>query len=63
MAVLRAYLPAGVSEAELAGVVTELIAQNPGQGIGPLIGLARQKNEARVDGGAIATEVKRQLGV
>ncbi|MBP7875818.1 GatB/YqeY domain-containing protein [Candidatus Woesebacteria bacterium] len=63
VAVLRAYLPPEMSEAELASVVTELIAQNPGQGIGPLIGLVRQKTEGRVDGGAIATEVKRQLGV
>ncbi len=63
VAVLRAYLPPEMSEAELASVVTEMITQNPGQGIGPLIGLVRQKTEGRVDGGAIATEVKRQLGV
>lgn len=63
MAILRSYLPPAMTEAELASVVTEMIAQNPGQGVGPLIGLVRQKTDGRVDGAAIAAEVKRQLGV
>ena len=63
IAVLRTYLPPAMSEAELASVVKTLIAENPGQGMGPLIGLVRQKTDGRVDGGAIAAEVKRQLGV
>lgn len=63
VAILRSFLPPAMTEAELASVVTATIAENPGQGIGPLIGLVRQKTEGRVDGGSIATEVKRQLGV
>ena len=63
IAVLRSYLPPAMTEAELASIVKNLIAENPGQGMGPLIGLVRQKTDGRVDGGAIATEVKRQLGV
>lgn len=63
IAFLRAYLPPAMSEAELASVVTTLINENPDQGIGPLIGLVRQKTQGRVDGGSIAAEVKRQLGV
>ena len=60
---LRTYLPPAMSEAELASVVTTVIAENPGQGLGPVIGLVKQKTDGRVDGGVIATEVKRQLGV
>lgn len=63
VATLRSFLPPAMTEAELASVVTAAVAENPGQGIGPLIGLVRQKTEGRVDGGSIATEVKRQLGV
>lgn len=63
VAILRSYLPPAMSEAELAGVVTTVIEENPGQGMGPLIGLVRQTTEGRVDGSAIAAEVKRQLGV
>lgn len=61
--VYRSYLPPAMSEAELAGVVTQVMAANPGQGMGPLIGLVRQKTEGRVDGALIAAEVKRQLGL
>lgn len=63
IAILRSYLPPTMTEAELASVVKTMIDENPGQGMGPLIGLVRQKTEGRVDGSAIATEVKRQLGV
>jgi uncharacterized protein YqeY len=63
VAVLRGYIPPEMTEAELASIVKAMVAENPGQGMGPLIGLVRQKTEGRVDGGAIAAEVKRQLGV
>lgn len=63
VAILRSYLPPAMTEAELASAVTATISENPGQGMGPLIGLVRQKIDGRVDGGTIAAEVKRQLGV
>lgn len=61
--ILRAYLPPTMTDAELAAVVTTTIQENPGQGMGPLIGLVRKATDGRVDGGTVAAEIKRQLGV
>lgn len=63
VALLRAYLPPMMTDAELAAIVTTTIKDNPGQGMGPLIGLVRKATDGRADGGAVSAEIKRQLGV
>lgn len=62
IAVLEGYVPAAMPAEELSTIVTEVIAANPGQAMGPVIGQVRAKTGGRAEGGAIAEEVKRQLG-
>lgn len=63
IAVLSLYIPSMLTATELTAVVAEVISANPGQTMGPLIGLVREKTAGRAEGGAIATEVRKQLGV
>lgn len=60
--VLSTYIPAMLTAEELAIIVKEVIAANPGLAMGPIIGQVRAKTGGKADGGAIATEVKLQLG-
>lgn len=62
--VLNAYLPAQLTEAELAELVaaaiTESGAEGP-QGMGSVMKLVQPKVAGKADGGRVAAEVKKQL--
>ncbi|GAA1747722.1 GatB/YqeY domain-containing protein [Aeromicrobium alkaliterrae] len=65
--ILAAYLPAGLSDAEVAAIVTAAIEQTGAAGegmkaMGKVMGLVQPQVKGRADGGAVAAEVKRQLG-
>ncbi|MFT4289056.1 GatB/YqeY domain-containing protein [Nocardioides sp.] len=66
-AVIADYLPAQLSEAEIAALVTETIAELgvAGDGMkamGRVMGALQPRIRGRADGGAVSAEVKRQLG-
>jgi uncharacterized protein YqeY len=66
-AVIAGYLPAQLSEQEIADLVTSAIAQAgvAGEGMkamGRVMGMIQPQVKGRADGGAVAAEVRRQLG-
>ena len=66
-AVIADYLPAQLSEQEIADLVTSAIAQlgATGEGMkamGKVMGVVTPQVKGRADGGAVAAEVRRQLG-
>jgi uncharacterized protein YqeY len=66
-AVLADYLPAQLSEAEIADLVSAAIAQTDAAGegmraMGKVMGILTPQTKGRADGGAVAAEVRRQLG-
>lgn len=66
-AVIADYLPAQLSEQEVAALVTAAIAQLgvAGEGMkamGKVMGVVTPQVKGRADGGAVAAEVRRQLG-
>jgi len=64
-AILAAYLPQGLSNEELAGLVRECIAEAGATSkaqMGAVMKLASAKAAGRADGKALSTEVNRQLG-
>ncbi|GAA4363514.1 GatB/YqeY domain-containing protein [Nocardioides caricicola] len=66
-AVIADYLPAQLSEEEIADLVTAAIAQvgAAGEGMkamGKVMGVVTPQVKGRADGGAVAAEVRRQLG-
>lgn len=62
-AILEEYLPAQMSDEELATIVEEVIAaQGEGVHMGQVIGAVKQKVGASADGGRIAAVVKAKLG-
>jgi uncharacterized protein YqeY len=66
-AVIADYLPAQLSEQEIADLVTSAIAQvgAAGEGMramGKVMGVVQPQVKGRADGGAVAAEVRRQLG-
>jgi uncharacterized protein YqeY len=66
-AVIAGYLPEQLSEAEIAGLVTAAIEQvgAAGEGMramGKVMGVVQPQVRGRADGGAVAAEVRRQLG-
>ena len=66
-AVIADYLPQQLSEAEIAEIVTVAIAQvgAAGEGMramGRVMGVVQPQVRGRADGGAVAAEVRRQLG-
>lgn len=66
-AVIADYLPAQLSEAEIADLVTAAIAQTGAAGegmraMGKVMGVLTPQTKGRADGGAVAAEVRRQLG-
>ena len=66
-AVIAHYLPAQLSESEVADLVTAAIAQvgAAGEGMramGKVMGVVQPQVLGRADGGAVAAEVRRQLG-
>ncbi|HEX8510564.1 MAG TPA: GatB/YqeY domain-containing protein [Propionibacteriaceae bacterium] len=66
-AVLSAYLPQQLSAEEIAQIVREAIAGTGAadlgpRGIGKVMGVVTPRTKGRADGGAVAAEVRRQLG-
>ena len=65
--VIADYLPEQLSEAEIAELVTAAIAQTGAAGegmraMGKVMGVVTPQVKGRADGGAVAAEVRRQLG-
>jgi uncharacterized protein len=66
-AVIADYLPEPLGEAEIAEIVTAAIAQTGAAGegmraMGKVMGVVSPQVKGRADGGAVAAEVRRQLG-
>lgn len=66
-AVIAGYLPAQLSEAEIADLVTKTIADlgvaaDGMRAMGRVMGALQPQIKGRADGGAVSAEVKRQLG-
>jgi len=65
--ILSAYLPEQLSAEEIAAIVTAAVEQTGAAGegmkaMGKVMGVVTQQTKGRADGGAVAAEVKRQLG-
>jgi uncharacterized protein YqeY len=65
--ILAEYLPEQLGPDEIAALVTETIAATGAaelgpRGMGKVMGALQPKVKGRADGGAVAAEVKRQLG-
>jgi uncharacterized protein YqeY len=65
--ILAEYLPEQLTAEEIAALVTEAIAETGAaelgpRGIGKVMGALQPKVKGKADGGAVSTEVKRQLG-
>lgn len=65
--VIAGYLPDQLSETEIADLVTSAIAQTGAAGegmraMGKVMGVITPQVKGRADGGAVAAEVRRQLG-
>ena len=65
--VIAEYLPAQLSEAEIADLVTKAIEQTGAAGegmraMGKVMGVLNPQVKGRADGSLVAGEVKRQLG-
>jgi uncharacterized protein YqeY len=66
-AVIAEYLPEQLSEAEIADLVAQAIEQTGAGGegmraMGKVMGVVQPQVKGRADGGAVAAEVRRQLG-
>lgn len=66
-AVITEYLPAQLSEAEVADIVAAAIEQTGAAGegmkaMGKVMGVVQPQVKGRADGSAVAAEVRRQLG-
>lgn len=66
-AVLADYLPAALSDEDVAAIVTAAIEQTGAAGegmkaMGKVMGVVQPQVKGRADGGAVAAEVRRQLG-
>lgn len=62
--ILRGYLPAALSAAELTAIVTEAISETGAtsmKDMGSVMKVVQPRVRGRADGGAIAAEVRRQL--
>jgi len=65
--VLADYLPQQLTADEIATLVSEAIAESGAaelgmRGMGTVMGVLTPRTKGRADGGAVAAEVKRQLG-
>lgn len=64
-AVIADYLPAQLTAEEIAGIVTAAIASTGAsepREMGKVMGVVTPQVKGRADGGAVAAEVRRQLG-
>jgi uncharacterized protein YqeY len=67
LGVLRDYLPAQLSEAEIADIVTRAVGQTGAAGegmraMGKVMGVVQPQVKGKADGSLVAAEVRRQLG-
>lgn len=67
LGVLTDYLPAQLSDDEIAGIVTAAIEQTGAaaegmRAMGKVMGVVTPQVKGKADGGAVAAEVRRQLG-
>jgi uncharacterized protein YqeY len=63
--VVAAYLPAQLEDADLAGIVADVIARTGASGmqdLGRVMGAAQGAVAGRAEGSRVAAEVRRQLG-
>ncbi len=65
--VIADYLPEQLTDAEVAEIVSAAVAQTGAAGegmraMGKVMGLVQPQVKGRADGGAVAAEVRRQLG-
>ena len=65
--VIADYLPTPLTEAEIADLVTAAVAQTGAAGegmraMGKVMGVVTPQVKGRADGGAVAAEVRKQLG-
>ncbi|HEY5846472.1 MAG TPA: GatB/YqeY domain-containing protein [Microlunatus sp.] len=65
--VLAAYLPQPLSADEISAIVADAIARTGAaelgpKGIGKVMGIVTPQTKGKADGGAVAAEVRRQLG-
>lgn len=60
--IIDAYLPKQLSDQELEGIVSEVLAANPEANMGQVIGAVRAKVGQSANGGRIAAAVKSKLG-
>lgn len=63
VAVLQAYLPEQLSEAELKTIIAQVVATTEPKSMGPVMQAVRAQVGSRADGGMIAQLVKAELGV
>ncbi len=66
-AVIADYLPAQLTDEEIAGIVSRAVEQTGAAGegmraMGKVMGVVQPQVKGRADGAAVAAEVKRQLG-
>ena len=66
-AVLAEYLPEALSDEDVAAIVTAAVAKTGAAGegmkaMGKVMGVVTPQVKGRADGGAVAAEVRRQLG-
>ncbi|HXG27385.1 MAG TPA: GatB/YqeY domain-containing protein [Nevskiales bacterium] len=64
IAILQAYLPAALSEAELDAIIQTAIAESGAAGIkdmGKVMGLVKPKVQGRADMGAVSAKIKAKL--
>lgn len=65
LAVLQTYLPAALSDAELAAIVEEAVAASGAQGVkdmGKVMKLVMDRTKGRADGKKVSDTVKARLG-
>jgi uncharacterized protein YqeY len=60
-AIIEAYLPAQLSEREVAAIIEATIADEPAAALGQVISIVRQKTNGAADGAVIARLVKEKL--
>jgi len=67
LTVIGDYLPAQLSEAEIADIITKAVEQTGAAGegmraMGKVMGIVSPQVKGKADGAAVAAEVRRQLG-
>src|SRR5262249_32841568 len=64
LAVLQAYLPAQMSDAELDALIAEAVASSGATGIqemGKVMGIVKAKDQGKADMGVVSARIKQKL--